>query len=180
MNERWADEHVIGRVLAGDADAFAVLVERYQAEMAAFARYMVGGADDAADAVQESFVRAYRSLRRCQDRANFKGWLFRIVSNQCKTQLRRRRRSEPLARGADVAAADDPARDAQQADLRERVHAALQRLPVAQREALVLKYLHGLSIEEMAVQLSTTISALKMRLKRGRERLREVMEEGML
>ncbi|HEX9580495.1 MAG TPA: RNA polymerase sigma factor [Gemmatimonadales bacterium] len=174
MTEHPTDAEIIERVLAGEVDLFGLLVDRYQDEFARYARYMTGSADDAADVIQESLVRAYRSLRRCGDRANFKGWLFRIVSNQSKTHLarRRRRRLEPLSDEAiEVPSGLDPRADAEAADVRRKVHEALQNLPVDQREALVLKYVEELSLPEMAKMLKASVSALKMRLLRGRKEL---------
>ncbi len=174
MSDSATDAEVIARVLDGDTERFAILVDRYQDEFARYAKYMTGSEDDAADVIQESLVRAYRSLRRCKDRANFKGWLFRIVSNQCKTHLARRRRRlvGPLSEeAADVASSDDPSADAEAGDVRRKVHQALQALPTDQREALVLKYVEGLSLPEMAEILSASVAALKMRLLRARREL---------
>lgn len=173
------DAAVIRRVLDGDSEAFGILVDRYSEAFAAYATQMTGSVDDAADVIQESLVRAYRSLRRCRDRSNFKGWLFRILSNQCKTHLarRKRRRTEPLA--AEVVrlpAPEDPVADAEASDERRRLQAALQRLPIDQREALVLHYMEGWSVSEMAELLSASTSAIKMRLLRGRTALREHLE----
>jgi RNA polymerase sigma-70 factor, ECF subfamily len=179
LDDDLADAAVIRRVLEGDVEAFAVLVDRYQDEFAGYAKYMTGSLDEAADIIQESLVRAYRSLRRCQDRANFKGWFFRIVSNQCKTHLARwkRRETESLSERADeLQAREDPGSDAEAADLRRRVHQALQELPADQREALVLKYVQGLDLPEMARLLKASVSALKMRLLRGRRALRDKLE----
>jgi RNA polymerase sigma-70 factor (ECF subfamily) len=180
VSESLSDADVIGRVLDGDVEAFAILVDRYQDEFAGYAKYMTGSLDDAADIIQESLVRAYKALRRCGDRANFKGWLFRIVSNQCKTHLARRKRRnvESLSdRADDLHAPEDSGGSAEAADVRRRVHEALQELPTDQREALVLKYVEGLSLPEMAQLLHTSISALKMRLLRGRSALRETLRE---
>lgn len=176
MAQSPSDAEVITQVLDGDVEAFGLLLDRYQEELAAYARYMIGNADEAADVVQESLVRAFRALRRCKDRGRFKGWLFRILSNQCKTHLARRRRwrRESLASLADQLPAVETANGAADAaELRRRVHEALQELSVDQREALVLKYVHGMNLAEMARLLSTTEAALKMRLLRGREALRE-------
>ncbi len=174
MRDSPTDAEVIARVLEGDTERFAILVDRYQDEFARYAKYMTGSEDDAADVIQESLVRAYRSLRRCKDRANFKGWLFRIVTNQCKTHLARRRRRPvaPLSEeAADVASAEDPSADAEAAEVRGKVHQAMQALPTDQREALVLKYVEGLSLPEMAEILSASVAALKMRLLRARRAL---------
>lgn len=173
MSDGPTDSEIIGRVLDGDTDLFGVLVDRYGNEFARYAKYMIGSADEAADVIQESLVRAFRSLRRCQDRTNFKGWLFRIVSNQCKTHItRRRRRSlESLDAATEIPAVENPVADAEAADLQRRVREALEELPREQREALVLKYIEGLSLPEMAEALSVSVPALKMRLLRARREL---------
>lgn len=177
MKDQPTDSQVIARILNGDAEAFGLLVDRYERELAAYAKYMTGSADDAADVIQESLVRAFKWLKRCKDHTRFKGWLFRIVSNQCKTHLtrRKRRRTEPLVAAAQLAT-PSPDAEAEAAELRRQVHAALDQLPVDQREALVLKYVQGMSLPEMAEVLDASVSALKMRLKRGRGALREKLE----
>ncbi|MBI4499529.1 MAG: sigma-70 family RNA polymerase sigma factor [Gemmatimonadetes bacterium] len=178
MTDSLPDAEVVRLVLAGDRESFAILVERYQHAFAAYAINMTGTPDDAADVIQESLVRAFRFLNRCQDPANFKAWLFRIVSNQCKTYVTRgaRRRTLPLEAGAEVTAPDDPAHEASVADLQRRVRRALLDLPTDQREALLLKYVEGLSLPEMAEVLNVSVPALKMRLLRGRENLRDKLE----
>ncbi|HXF96063.1 MAG TPA: RNA polymerase sigma factor [Gemmatimonadales bacterium] len=178
MADPATDAEIIEQVLDGDVEAFGVLVDRYQDEFAAYARYMTGSEDEAADVIQESLVRAYRGLRRCRDPANFKGWLFRIVSNQCKTHVtRHRRRAQLLAQAApEPAPSEQPDEAVQEADLRRQVHEALQELPAEQREALVLRYVQGLSVGEMAKLLGASISAVKMRLLRARSALRERFE----
>ncbi len=170
-----ADAEVVSRVLGGDLESFGILVDRYQNVFARYAYQMTGTMDDAADVLQESFVRAYRALARCQDPTNFKSWLFTIVCNQCKSHLSRRARRlvVPIDSAATVAAPDDPAGDAASTDLRERVDEILQEFPSDQREALLLKYVEGYSLPEMATILRTSVPALKMRLLRARRRLRE-------
>lgn len=174
-----SDRKVIERVLEGDTEAFGLLVDRYQDGLAAYAKYMTGSRDEAEDIVQESFVRAFKALRKCKDPDRFKGWLFRIVSNQCKTHLarRKRRKEEPLdsaAREPDSTATDQRA---EAEELRSKVHQALQRLSEDQREALILRYVHGMSVPEMTELLSTSVPALKMRLLRGRQNLRSILAE---
>jgi RNA polymerase sigma-70 factor (ECF subfamily) len=174
------DATIVARVLAGDVDAFGLLVDRYERDLAAYARHVLGSADDAADVMQDALVRAYRSLARCGDPSRFKGWLFRIVSNQCKSQLTRRRRVVPVAELEPEPAAerDDPLADAGEADSRERLHGALERLSFEHREALVLRYVHELSVADIAEALGLSVSAVKMRLLRGREALRAELGGG--
>jgi len=179
MVDNPSDAAVVARVLDGDVEAFALLVDRYQDEFIAYAKHMTGSGDEAADIVQESLVRAFRSLHRCGDPTRFKGWLFRIVSNQCKTHVTRRKRRKkdrlddipeeiPSSHEADAVARTN--------ELRGQLETALEQLPADQREALVLKYIQECSLVEMTDLLGASTSALKMRLKRGREALRMELE----
>jgi RNA polymerase sigma-70 factor (ECF subfamily) len=180
MDESPTDAQVVTRVLDGDVEAFAILVRRYQQEFTAYAKYMTGNPDDASDVVQEGLVRAYERLGSCHDPSRFKGWLFQIISNEAKMHLRRqrRRKTEPMTTVSNrpTVSAHDPAADAEREELRRQVHGALQEVSVEQREALVLRYLHGLSLEEAAGVLGVSIPAVKMRLKRGRTALKTALE----
>lgn len=174
-----SDATIVARTLAGDTEAFGLLVDRYEADLARYARWALGSEDEAADAVQDALVRAYRSLHRCTDPARFKGWLFRIVSNRCKTRLarHRRRRTERLEDlpAEPVLDQGDPGEDVEQQDRRERLRQALDELGPDHREALVLRYVNELSVPEIAEALDLSVSAVKMRLHRGRDALRTVL-----
>ena len=170
------DAAVVRRVLEGDVEAFAILVERYYDRYARYAVHMVGSREDAEEALQDAFLRAYRSLARYEERERFGAWLFRIVMNQCRTVAARRRRHE--TRGA--AWDEDESVEADPADhqaLREELDRALAQLTPDQREAVLLKYTDDFSYEEMAAITGTGVSALKMRVKRACERLRELLME---
>jgi RNA polymerase sigma-70 factor (ECF subfamily) len=171
-----ADGAVVARVRSGDRDAFGLLVERYQDRMVAHATYMGLGRAEALDVVQDAFVRAYRHLDRCGDPERFGGWLFRIVSNQCRTAAKRasRRMIGPLEPHVSSLASEaaGPDERLEAGRVRERVRAALRTVPDEQREALVLMYLDGLSVGEISDMTGASPSAVKMRLKRGRERLK--------
>jgi RNA polymerase sigma-70 factor (ECF subfamily) len=171
------DAAFVRRVVAGDVDAFAILVQRYRPRCGRFAAQMMGSVEDAEEVVQESFVRAFRALRSC-DPERFGAWLFRIVANRCRTARLRRSRREKL-----VLVSDDALRHASvghgQDDVawREEISRALATLPVEQREAFLLKHVEDLSYEEMAVITRTGVSALKMRVKRACDRLRVLLAE---
>ena len=169
----------VAAVLAGDVDAYAILVDQYRDAYVRFAIRMLGDREDADDALQSAFVRAFRNLAKCQDPARFGAWLYQIVINECRTLATRRGRRElRLVRGdASLEQAlghdrptDDPA-------LREEIQRALDRLDADQREAFVLKHVEELSYEEMAELTGLGVSALKMRVKRACERLRALLEE---
>lgn len=177
-----SDEEAVVRVLAGEVDAFAVLVRRYRDSFARFATRMVGNQADAEDVLQLAFVRAYRALDRCRRPEQFAAWLYQIVLNECRTfATRRTRRERWYAEDANVLASipveppepDEP--DAGPAP--HEIQRALDQLPIDQREAFVLKHVEGASYEKMSELTGAGVSALKMRVRRACARLRELLEE---
>jgi RNA polymerase sigma-70 factor (ECF subfamily) len=172
------DAELIGKILAGEREVYAVLVTRYQDTMVRHAAGMVGDRDAAADLVQDTFVKAYTRLDTC-DPDRFAAWIFRILRNRCKDWLKnRRQQTAPLHDDAHAASErDDPGVELDRTELGRVVTAALMRLPPAQREAFLLKHVDGLSYEEMAERLDTGVSALKMRVMRAREALQEILKK---
>lgn len=176
MDPQAEDAELIGRILRGERELFALLVRRYQDMMYRHALGMLGDGDAAADLVQESFVKAFTRLHTCEpDR--FAAWVFRILRNRCKDWLKNRRQhTAPLLADAHAAPdGDDPALSLERTELGRVVDEALMRLPPAQREAFLMKHVEGLSYEEMAERLGTGVSALKMRVMRAREALQELL-----
>jgi RNA polymerase sigma-70 factor, ECF subfamily len=173
-----ADEDLVAAAIGGDVDAFAELSRRYREKYTRFAVRMVGNHDDAEDALQSAFIRAYRALDRCRDPARFGAWLYQIVANECRTfAVRHARRERRLVR--DELQFRSLAIDSSQqpGDTLEDVQYALQQIDLDQREAFVMKHVEQLSYEEMAEITGDGISALKMRVKRACARLRELLEE---
>ena len=174
-----SDGALVQRALAGDRQAFGLLVERHQDRMLAYVRYMGFDETEACDLAQDAFVRAFRHLRRCGDPDRFSGWLFMIVSNVCRSAGARatRRATEPLDAVAGSIASHGPTPEEQMdaKRLRDQVRGALGRLPEEQREAVVLMYLQGHSVHEIQELTGASASAVKMRLKRGREALKALL-----
>ena len=169
------DGEVVRRVLDGEVALFGVLVERYRGEFGRYATALVGDPDRAADAMQEAFIRAYRSLASCRDFARVKAWFFRILTNQCHDQRARRRREAPLE-GFDAPARERADAAVLDGEVRQAIDAALDRLTPEQRQAFVLRHIDGKSYEEMAAILGTGVDALKMRVYRARDALRQQLE----
>ena len=166
-------------VLKGDSEAYAQLVDRYRDRYARFALQMLGNREDAEDALQDAFVRAYRSLRRCSEPERFGSWLLAILANRCRTAGGRRTLRERRFVSAEdrhhAIALDHPS-DA--SAWREEIGKALSRLDADQREAFLLKHVEGLEYEEMAAITGAGVSALKMRVKRACDRMRRMLTEG--
>lgn len=169
-----ADGDVVTQVLAGDVEAYRLLVERYRNEFGRYAVALVGDADIAEDALQEAFIRAYQSLHSCREPNRFKHWFFRILTNQCHN-ARARRRHESLDHH-DAPARERSDRPVEQDELRRAIDSALSELTVEQREAFVMKHVDGRSYEEIADLLGAGVDALKMRVYRAREVLRKRLD----
>ena len=173
-----SDAAVVRRVLGGDVEAFGILVERYFDHYVRFAVHLVGNREDAEEVVQDTFVRAYRALGRYEERERFGAWLLRILVNRARTVSaigRRREKMFPDQVDESLPEAAE-AHPADRAALREEVARALSQLGPDQREAFLLHYAEGLSYEEMATITGSGVSALKMRVKRSCERLREILQ----
>lgn len=172
------DAQIVARVLRGDADAYALLVKRYRDRYARYALHMLGNREDAEEALQDAFTRAYRSLPRCEDPDRFGAWLFRILVNRCRTMgARRGRRSRTFV--SDDLALHEAAEEhpAERSAWREEIDRALARLRPEQREAFLLKYVEDMGYDEMSQLTGVGVSALKMRVMRACDRLRELLSD---
>lgn len=174
------DADLVARVLGGDVDAYSALVRRYQDSFFRFATRMLGNRDDADDALQSAFVRAFRKLADCRDPSRFGAWLYQIVVNECRTfAMRRDRRERRMVRDDESVPEMSVSGEATVADLTEieEVQRALDRIDAQQREAFLLKHVEELSYEEMAALTGDSVSALKMRVKRACDRLRQMLDQ---
>src|SRR6476660_1938655 len=133
--DRSSDAQIVACVLRGDVELYAELVNRYRDRYARYALHMLGNREDAEEALQDAFTRAYRSLARCEDPERFGAWLFRILVNRCRTVgARRVRRGQTFVHDETAllnASVDHPA---EREAWREEIDRALERLRPEQRE----------------------------------------------
>ena len=172
-----SDADLVRRVREGGADSVAVLVEPYYRPCLRFALRMLGDRADAEEATQDAFVRAYRSLDRYEDRNRFGAWLFQILVNQCRSVLRRQRTRERLFVPYDFAAELVGSEEPEDRHWSAAVQRALLQLAPPLREALLLRCVEEQSYEEIAKATGAGVSAVKMRVKRARDRMRELLQE---
>jgi len=172
-----SDHAIIERVLSGDVEQYARLVDRHYDRCTRIAVRMLGNREDAEEAIQDAFVRAFRALDSYENRERFQAWLTRILVNQCRTILERTRRRETVFTDHDHHALDLIAAPVEASDAWPDLERALDSLSAEQREAVVLRYADDLTYEEMARITGTGTSALKMRVQRAFARLRILLGE---
>jgi RNA polymerase sigma-70 factor (ECF subfamily) len=174
------DAELIGLARGGDLGAYGILVRRHHARVAGLCFSLLENRSDVDDAVQEIFLKAYRSLDGFHGDAQFSTWLYRISVNECHDVKRRNARRRTVSLDAIVDDQGDsagsllkePAPRTDKAEETELTERLIARLPAAYRDALVLRA-QGLSYEQIAATLACTVDAVKARLRRARRRLSE-------
>ncbi|HET6491004.1 MAG TPA: RNA polymerase sigma factor [Syntrophales bacterium] len=171
---------IIGRVLGGDREAFAALVDAYKGPVFRLAFRMTGSTQDAEDLTQETFIRGFQSLGRFRAGERFFPWLYTISLNVIRNHLRKAKAQAEDSGGKGVLEAADPRSDPTEAAIgREqgrRMQGYLLRLPVPVREAVILRFYEGMSFEDITSVTGDTLSSAKMKVYRGLEKMRTMME----
>ena len=185
------DAVAVERTLAGDRDAYRILVERHSQNVYRLAYRMAGNSHDAEEIVQEAFLRAYQKLKQFAGQANFGTWVYRIAANYAIDRLRQRkaddsRREQPARDSEDGSdldplanvgdAAPNPERLARSSQLAHRMQQALQELTPAERTAIVMRHWDGCGIEEIAATLKSSTTAAKNTVFRAVQKLRIALE----
>ena len=175
------DNDVIRRVLSGDREAYRTLVDRYGSRVVSFCRSRMRSDEDARDAAQDVFLRAYSSLSSFRAGENFPAWLFTIAANHVRTRFRvfqsDRRKIEAAGIDASTAPPADPALEAERSFREEGLRRVVSALPADLRWPVELYYFAELSVAETARILCLGEEAVKTRLFRARKMLRHAMEE---
>jgi RNA polymerase sigma-70 factor (ECF subfamily) len=167
------DADLVARCLRGDPAAFEPLVTRYERVLFSVALRFMGNYEDARDATQNAFIRAYEHLDTFDPARKFFSWIYRIVVNECLNLRRARRPGEPLA---DTLEAKDDAPDVvEAAEQSHRIDVALLKLTPEYREVVVLRHFLEFSYEEISDVLDLPEKTVKSRLFSARQRLGEIL-----
>ena len=184
-----SDWEVLARVAAGETELFRLLVERHQDRLVGLCRRLLGDGEEARDAAQEVFVKAFRKAGGLEPRGQLYTWLYRVAVNHCLNRLRRRQlvRMLPLTgpggapgSGLEIDPPDPGADPGEALEARRRwrtTRAAIAALPPSQRAVLVLARFEGLAYKEIAETLGITVKAVESRLVRAMRHLRRAQEE---
>jgi RNA polymerase sigma-70 factor, ECF subfamily len=167
------DAALVARSLGGDSSAFETLVGRYQRVLFTVALRMLGDYEDAQDATQAAFIKAYRSLGSFDPQLRFYSWLYRIGLNECLNARRDRRSYEEVA--PDMLVGGGPLEALEATERRRIVQQALLQLPHEYREIIVLRHFGELGYDDIAVTLGIAVKTVKSRLYTARHRLLEIL-----
>jgi len=192
QQQRSEDDELIRAAQKGDRSAFDTLVRRYDRSVLRLALHMLGNEQDAQDVHQDAFIKAYRHLSNFRFECSFYTWLYRIVTNLCLDQLRRRksRREDPsttldaggeemdlMANLTDGRASANPARELERKVMNEAIQSALDELTPRERTVFELKHYQGLKLRTIGEMLSTTEETAKNTLFRATRKLRARLAE---
>jgi RNA polymerase sigma-70 factor, ECF subfamily len=180
------DEELVALSMGGDVESFNQLVLRWERPIFALAYRVIGREEEARDVVQETFLRAFRSIGNFRGQAKFSSWVYRIALNLCRDWIRRERRAPilPTPEGVDVvelAAERGPAESIEDLvarnDMSKVVADLMTRLPEEQRTAIILKEYHGMTFQEIADLQGVPLSTVKTRLYQGLSVLRRHLHQ---
>jgi RNA polymerase sigma-70 factor (ECF subfamily) len=182
-----SDDQIIERTLAGETEAFSLLVRRWERPIYGLSLRMLGRDEDARDVCQETFIAAFRNLRKFRGDAKFSSWLYRIALNACHSRLRRQNGTyEQSIDQEDAEGYRTEIIDGEAEVLPDRLHRdqramivrrALQALPAEMRQVIIMKEYEELTFAEIAEILQIPVSTVKSRLYTGLQQMRTRLEK---
>ena len=175
---------LIERAARGDGAAFSDLMAVHEAKMYAVALRMCGNHEDAQDCLQDAMIRIYRAISGFKGQSSFSTWVYRITTNTCLDELRRRKTRQNTSLDGLLDAGwspsddmDTPERHALASERRREISRAIAELPEDMRAAIILRDVQGFAYDEIAEMLGANVGTIKSRISRGREKLREKLSE---
>jgi RNA polymerase sigma-70 factor (ECF subfamily) len=166
-----SDSDLLQLVRTGRSDAFDVLVDRYRPRLLRFATQMFGESAIAEDLVQETFAAVFTARDSFNPAFAFSTWIWTILLNVCRRERRRRRTHQrtctEAAKLRDVSVAHDASTEYERREDAARLRTLLEELPAAQADALRLRFFGGLSFDEVALAMDSSVSGAKVRVRKG-------------
>ncbi|HHY83882.1 MAG TPA: sigma-70 family RNA polymerase sigma factor, partial [Clostridiales bacterium] len=182
------EKKLLAKAKKGDIEAFEKLVENYQKKAFNIAYRMMGDYDDANDMTQEAFIRVYKSIKNFKEQSSFSTWIYRIITNVCLDELRKRKNASVVSIDEDVKLDDSdvkrqiesdgptPEETAERNELKRLVGDAIKDLSDEHRAVIVLRDLRGFSYEEIAGILKCPEGTVKSRISRARQALKDILK----
>jgi len=182
-----SEKNLLERAKSGDIAAFEQLIDSYQRKIFNIALRMLGNYDDAGDLTQEVLIRIYRSIRSFKEQSSFSTWIYRITTNVCLDEIRKRKNRKVISLDEEIKFDDGdmkrqiesdeptPEETAETEDLKKIVNDAIARLNEEHRIVIVLRDIQGLSYEEIAEVLKCPEGTVKSRINRARQALKNIL-----
>ncbi|BBM86480.1 RNA polymerase sigma factor [Candidatus Uabimicrobium amorphum] len=175
MSDRQDEQRCILSCQNGDCKSFEFLFNKYRQKAYRAALFITKNPQDALDASQNAFIRAYRNIKNFDNQQNFYPWFYKILQNCCYTQLRRKSNSGEMQEVSDMRL--NPAWLVQRNENQQNIVAAMNDLAISEREILQLKYFQELSYKEIAATLDIPMGTVMSRLYSARTRLRQLLDK---
>ncbi|MEJ6951112.1 RNA polymerase sigma factor [Natronospora cellulosivora (SeqCode)] len=176
-----SDIELVKKFKQGDDHAFEILVEKYQHKVYNTTFRILGNHQDALDIAQESFIRVYKNLNKFKGNSSFSTWLFRISTNLCRDELRKRQRGftecDIEENDYEIKEKNNPENISLKKEFNDELQEQISTLPLEQKTVLVLREFQGLSYKEIANILNISMGTVKSRLSRARQTLRDSLND---
>lgn len=175
------DDDLIEKSKAGDLNAFEALIARYEKKVYTIAFRFMGNQDDAKDLAQEAFIRVYKSLNNFRGESSFLTWLYHIISNLCKDELRKQQKKKTISleivretkKNSPTASVNLPEENYIRKEKQQALQEVINTLPIDYKWIIIMREFQQFSYEEIAAQIGCSIGTVKSRLNRGRQLLRD-------
>lgn len=172
------DAQRIQAAQAGDRDALIALLQEIESHIYRTAYYLTNHEQDASDAAQEALIRIYQKIKLYEEKAQFKTWVQRIVTNVCIDMFRKRKDSISIDQHELVLTSTQSVEDEViSSDFRDQLNRAIEQLPEQHRAVVVLRYLHEFSYDEIAESLDLPLNTVKSYLYRSRQQLQILLQD---
>ncbi|OGM10075.1 hypothetical protein A2V61_04485 [Candidatus Woesebacteria bacterium RBG_19FT_COMBO_47_8] len=172
-----SDEKIIELICKKDKELYVHVIKRYQDKLMRYANYLIGDENNAADIVQESFIKAYINLNGFDTRKKFSSWIYRIVHNQAMNLINKQKKQVSLYKEKDFDSGIDIEDDFIKKELKTRAHNCLSQMAVSYREPLSLYYLEEKSYEEISDVLRIPIGTVGTRINRAKIIMKNICQK---
>ncbi len=188
MNINQDEKELLEKSKNGDIEAFEKLIERYQKKVFNMAFRIIGNHDDASELAQEVFIRIFKSIKTFKEESSFSTWVYRITTNICLDELRKRKNRKIVYLDDDIKSEDGemkrqledtrptPEAAAEKNEVKRVVESAIQALSDEHRTVIVMRDLQGFSYEEIASIIKCPEGTVKSRINRARQALRDILK----
>ncbi|MGB3366667.1 MAG: sigma-70 family RNA polymerase sigma factor [Acidaminobacteraceae bacterium] len=184
-----AEKKLIQNATNGDLKSFEELIKTYQLYAYNISLKMMGNEEDAKDTAQDALIKVYKNLKSFKGDSTFSTWLYRIVMNTCKDELRRRKNLISIDEKMEVEDGEiglqlestsyNPVTEYERSDIKEKMQIALSKLPDNNKSVIILRDIHGYSYEEISKIEDIAIGTIKSRINRGRKLLKDIIKNEM-